>query len=172
MWVGTRDSGILKVGKRSKKVEARYSDSPSPDGYNSLADPTPTVFTGIRILDENRTEIPLYSHGNRKIVLDPDQNFFIVSFSAPDMSNPEQMHFECRLDGLKDIWHDASAIRSTIYTNVPAGNYKLLVRHTNSDGSWTEPADIDLEIRPHWYATTWMMSIWRRTATSTSSSPT
>lgn len=281
MWVGTRDSGILKVGKRSKKVEARYSDSPSPDGvklpgyhakflfvdsrgimwvniankyfcsltpgkdsepvfydsshglgnchvlsmiednnndlwlgtdnglykyirarnifvrrnnsrmpssytpqatamadgniyfgttsgllsfcaddYNSLAEPTPTVFTGIRILDEDRTEIPLYTHGNRKIVLDPDQNFFIVSFSAPDMSNPEQMHFECRLDGLEDIWHDASAIRSTTYTNVPAGNYKLLVRHTNSDGSWTEPANIDLEIRPHWYATTWMMSIW------------
>lgn len=186
LWLGT-DNGLYKyIRSRNTFVRRNNSRMPSsytpqatafadgniyfgttsgllsfkPDDYQRNAEPTRTVFTDIRILDEQHTEIPLYTHGNKRIELDADQNFFIINFSAPDMSNSEQMQFECRLDGLEDIWHDASAIRSATYTNVPAGDYTLLVKHTNPDGSWTEPAGIEISIKPHWYATNWMRLIW------------
>lgn len=186
LWLGT-DNGLYKyIRARNTFVRRNNSRMPSsytpqatayaggniyfgttsgllsfkPDDYNRNSEQIQTVFTGIRILDEEYTEIPLYTHGDKRIELNADQNFFIINFSAPDMSNSEQMQFECRLDGLEDIWHDASAIRSATYTNVPAGDYTLLVKHTNPDGSWTEPVCLDINIKPHWYDTNWMRVIW------------
>lgn len=119
-----------------------------------------TVFTGIEVFNNGGKEIRLFSKGDDTVELDNDQNFFKVNFTVPEMTNPDQLKFECRLDGFEDSWRDVTEARSAIYTYVPAGNYRLLVRHTMPDGSWTEPASMTIRIHPAWYATGWMIAIW------------
>ena len=119
-----------------------------------------TIFTGIEVFNNGGKTIPLFSTGNDKVELDNDQNFFKVNFTVPEMTNPDQIKFECRLDGFEKDWRDVSDTRSASYTYVPAGKYSLLVRHTMPDGSWSAPSSITIKIRPAWYASAFMIIVW------------
>lgn len=121
---------------------------------------TPTVFTGVELLNSGTNDIPLFCTGDASVTLDNDQNFFKVSFTVPEMTNPEQIRFECRLEGFENDWRDVTETRSANYTYVPAGKYRLLVRHAHPDGSWSDPAAMAIRVRPAWYATTAMTAVW------------
>lgn len=119
-----------------------------------------TIFTGIDVFNDGGRNIPVFSTGDAEVVLDNDQNFFKVNFTLPEMTNPDQIKFECRLEGFEKGWRDVSETRSAIYTYVPAGKYRLLVRHTMPDGTWSTPTALAIKIRPAWYASTFMIIIW------------
>lgn len=187
LWIGT-DDGLYKF-IRARETFIRKKDSHVPPTYTQQATavvgdtayfgstngllsfpldaPTPgsstvpTVFTGVKILDRDRTEIPLYTDGNDdEVHLKSGQNFFTVTFAVPEMSNPEQMQYECRLEGLENVWRDVTTTHSATYTNVPDGSYTLLVRHTNPDGSWTDPRRLIIHVDPAWYASVPMLMVW------------
>lgn len=120
----------------------------------------PTVFTGLEVFSGGGKNIPLLSRGDTTVHLDNDQNFFKVSFTVPEMTNPGQLKFECRLEGLEEGWRDVTDTRSATYTYVPSGEYRLMVRHTMPDGGWSEPAAITIRIKTPWYATVWMIVVW------------
>ena len=186
LWIGT-DDGLFKYIRESnlfvRKKDSRVPQTYTPNATAVIGDTayfgttggmlsfpmtalqprsrtSPTVFTCLTILDEERTNIPLYTQGDCTVELDHDQNFFTVSFTVPEMSNPDQMQFECRLEGLEDVWRDVSSTRYATYTNVPQGTYRMLVRHTNPDGTWNEPASMGVRVRPAWYSSVSMMSVW------------
>lgn len=186
LWIGT-DNGLYKY-IRSSNTFVRKMDSRVPLTYTHNAtavsgntayfgttsgmlgfsmsntsprnSTAPIMFTSLSILDGKGTDISLFARQDPEVILEHSQNFFTVSFTVPEMSNPEQMQFECRLEGLEDVWRDVSVTRTVTYTNVPSGSYRLLVRHTNPDGSWAEPAPMSVSIRPAWYASMSMISVW------------
>lgn len=119
-----------------------------------------TVFTALEVFNNGGRNLPFFSRGDTTITLDNDQNFFKIDFTVPDMTNPGMLKFECRLDGFEKGWRDVSETRSAIYTYVPAGTYRLLVRHTMPDGSWSEPTAMTIKVKPAWYATTFMIIVW------------
>lgn len=119
-----------------------------------------TVFTGIEVFNNGGKNIPMFSTGDGAVTLDNDQNFFKVNFTLPEMTNPDQIKFECLLEGFEKEWRDVSESRSAIYTYVPSGKYRLLVRHTMPDGTWSEPAAMTVRISPAWYASVPMLIVW------------
>jgi putative response regulator receiver domain protein len=121
---------------------------------------SPVVFTGIELFNNGGENVPLFSTGDTLVELDNDQNFIKVNFTVPEMTNPDRIKFECRLEGFESEWRDVSETRSAIYTYTPAGTYRMSVRHTNPDGSWSRPAGMTIKIRPAWYATTFMLIVW------------
>ncbi|MDE6099131.1 MAG: hypothetical protein K2G24_09610 [Muribaculaceae bacterium] len=123
----------------------------------------PTVFTGIEILGDDGVVLPLSCTGDSVVTLEHSQNFFKVRFALPEMSSPGQIMFECRLEGLEDGWRDVSDTRWATYTNVPSGSYRMMVRHSLSDGSWSEPSVLGITVSPAWYATAGMLIIWTLT---------
>lgn len=186
LWIGTND-GLYKyiranntfVRKKDSRIPLSYTHNASViDGdlahfgstkgllsFNLSEPPSlgtfhPIMFTSINIFDSRNTRIPLYGTSKPSVALESDQNFFTVSFTVPEMSNPDQMQFECRMEGLEDIWKDVTETRSATYTNVPGGKYRLLVRHTNPDGTWTEPAALDIRVKSPWYASVSMLLVW------------
>lgn len=186
LWVGTND-GLYKyirslntfVRKRDSRIPMTYVPNAATVSGDkiylgttkglltfrlndppSLGNNKPVMFTSLSILDSNKTGIPLYASEHPEVELDNGQNFFTVNFSVPEMSNPDQLQFECRLEGLEDVWQDCTKTRSVTYTNVPSGTYTLLVRHTNPDGSWSEPSKLKIKIRSPWYATVPMVLGW------------
>lgn len=118
------------------------------------------VFTGLEVLNNKNEKIPLYCAGDTTVELTYDQNFFKVNFTVPEMTTPEQLKFEWRLEGFEDEWRDVTDTRSAIYTYVPAGKYRMQVRHTLSDGNWSTPATLTITIKPAWYASPIMILVW------------
>lgn len=122
--------------------------------------PKDVIFTELQLMlspDKPRT---LFTRGERQVALANNENFFIINFTVPETVYSEQMLFEYRLDGLEDRWRADDGRRAATYTNVPPGDYALLVRHSMPDGSWSAPASLKVGILPPWYLTWWAKTLW------------
>lgn len=147
MYFGT-DSGLLCITGGEK-------DDFTPPNSNAL------IFSDLETMNTPRRTISLYTDGRgSEVRLAHDENFFVVSFTVPQSVTPVRRLFEYRLEGLDDEWRRAGSQRRAVYTNVPAGEYRLLVRHTTPDGAWTEPAGLRIAVMPPWYATGWARLLW------------
>ena len=72
------------------------------------------------------------------ISLAHDQNSFGFGFSVLGSSLPSSHRVQCKLDGYEQEWKDILRNRSVFYYNVPAGQYRLLIRVSTKDGDWNE----------------------------------
>lgn len=117
-------------------------------------------FTQFTLTNGEENSIDLYGRETNEIKLEHNQNFFTVSFSVPELVSPERIHFQCQLLGLEDGWKELGYKREVSYTNVPPGKYELLVRSTNSDGTWGEASVLEIRISNPWYLMWWAKLSW------------
>jgi ligand-binding sensor domain-containing protein/anti-sigma regulatory factor (Ser/Thr protein kinase) len=94
--------------------------------------------------------------GSSSIVLQPGDRSLQVEFTALDYSAPERNRYTYRLDGYDPQWIATDSDRRlAAYTRLPPGSYRLLLRGSNRNGIWTEPATaIPVTVLPAWYQTT------------------
>ncbi|HRZ77610.1 MAG TPA: two-component regulator propeller domain-containing protein, partial [Bacteroidales bacterium] len=112
----------------------------------------PVVITGFRVFNE-----PLereFCSGDTVFLTHKD-NFFTISFSALDYTNPLRNLYRYRLQDFDKNWVTSGAEkRFTEYTRVPPGTYTFRVMGSNSDGIWNEDgATLTIVISPAWYST-------------------
>jgi len=73
--------------------------------------------------------------------LEPLQRSLEVTFSLLDYAAPDRVRYAYRLQGLEQAWSDSSpGSRTARYTNLPAGEYKLVVKAADHAGRWVEAA--------------------------------
>nr|WP_316642683.1 two-component regulator propeller domain-containing protein [uncultured Roseateles sp.] len=84
-------------------------------------------------------------------------NSLAVEFAAMDYSAPERNRYAYRLEGFESAWVETDATRRlAAYTNLPPGNYRLLLRGSNRDGSWSEtPLALPVRVQAAWHQTLW-----------------
>jgi len=95
--------------------------------------------------------------GSAALTVLPDANSLAVEFSSTDFSAPERNRYAHKLEGFDADWVSADAAhRLAAYTNLPPGDYRLLLRASNRDGAWGE-GELALPIRvlPAWHQTWW-----------------
>lgn len=81
-----------------------------------------------------------------------NQNFFDIYLTALEYSNNEKCQYAYQLDGFDKNWNTIDNRKVISFTNVPKGNYSLMVKWSNSDGVWTRPVQaLDIRIRPVWW---------------------
>lgn len=99
--------------------------------------------------------------GRRELTVPPDANSLAVEFSSTDFSAPERNRYAYKLEGYDVDWVATDAThRLAAYTNLPPGNYRLLLRASNRDGQWSE-GDVGLAVRvlPAWHQTWWFRAV-------------
>ena len=85
-----------------------------------------------------------------------DENFFSLTFSALDFTNPRQNQYAYKLEGLDPDWVEAGNKHEANYTHVPPGNYIFRVKGANNDGVWNEEgAWVQIIITPPFWQTWW-----------------
>ena len=86
-----------------------------------------------------------------KIVLSHKQNNLGMSFVSNNYINKHnEIQYEYKLEGFDNNWISGSNI---IYTNIPPGNYKLIVREKNTDYNISpKRISMDIVVRHAWYA--------------------
>jgi len=93
-----------------------------------------------------------------KLVFKYDQSNFTIHWAMLNFIKPEKNRYSYLLEGFEKQWNNTSN-PSVTYTNIPAGQYTLLVKAANNDGIWTtEPVRLSITILPPiwktWYAYT------------------
>jgi signal transduction histidine kinase len=77
-----------------------------------------------------------------------------LRFTAVDLSSPNNIRIQYRLDGVDPEWLDADSTRTAIYTKVPAGTHSFHIRATNGEGVWDrEGIAYDITQQPYFYET-------------------
>ncbi len=83
------------------------------------------------------------------------QNSFEFEFAALSYNQSNKNRYAYFLEGFDTNWHFIGTKRDGRYTNIPGGNYTLLLKAANSDGVWSEePTRINITVIPPYWQTT------------------
>src|SRR5690606_29414429 len=75
---------------------------------------------------------------------------FSISFTALNLTVPEENQYQYRLQGVDKDWIPAGKERSAYYTNLDPGKYVFQVRASNNDGLWNDQVkSIDVFVSLH-----------------------
>jgi ligand-binding sensor domain-containing protein/signal transduction histidine kinase len=92
----------------------------------------------------------------QNVTLKWPQNSLEFEFAALSYNQPNKNQYAYRLEGFDTNWHFIGTKRDGRYTNLPGGEYTLLLKATNSDGVWNEtPVGINVTVIPPFWQTLW-----------------
>ena len=120
--------------------------SPSEDKLNTAA---PQVFvSGIKVFMKDQ-DFPVNHTFNYS------QNHLTFIFTGISLTNPEKVLYQYKLEGFDKDWSPvAQNVNEAVYSNVPPGTYKFLVKASNNDGLWCEkPAEYTFTVKPAFWQT-------------------
>jgi signal transduction histidine kinase len=87
-------------------------------------------------------------------------NSFEFNFTALSYDQSEKNQYAYFLEGFDTNWHYIGTKRDGRYTNIPGGEYTLLLKAANSDGVWAEePARIKVTVIPPYWQTNWFRAL-------------
>lgn len=93
------------------------------------------------------------------ISLEYDENFITIEFSAFNFTHQERIEYACQLVGLNDEWLSNGNNSSISYTDLSGGHYTFQVRARYNGGMWSEPAFIQIVIRPPFWKRWWFFTL-------------
>lgn len=93
-----------------------------------------------------------------QIELDHNENFFSFDFSALDYNQAGGMQYAYRLVPFDKDWK-MSDKNAASYTNVPPGDYQLLLRAQYGTGNWKEAQPISVHIRTPYWQRWWFVTL-------------
>lgn len=89
-----------------------------------------------------------------ELVLPPGTHHVELHFDAIELSSPEKIRLQYRLDSVDSEWLDAGAPAHAIYTNIPSGTHGLHLRACNRDGIWDRVGVVyNITQQPYFYET-------------------
>ena len=92
----------------------------------------------------------------REIVLPPGTSHVEIAFAAVEISSPEKIRMQYRLDGVDSEWLDAPSNPRAIYSSIPVGTHALRVRACNRSGIWDRQGVVfTVTQQPYFYQTRW-----------------
>ena len=98
-------------------------------------------------------------HAGREIVLPPGTNHVEIDFAAVEISSPEKIRLQYRLDGVDSEWLDAGTDARAIYSRIPVGTYALHIRASNRNGIWDRQGVVfSVTQQPFFYQTRWFIA--------------
>ena len=93
------------------------------------------------------------------VELAPRDRTFEVSYTALAFVVPEETRFRTRMTGYDDGWMDVDTRRTAYYTQVPPGSYVFGVSASGRDGTWGEPVEMLVTVRPFFHETVWFLAL-------------
>jgi two-component sensor histidine kinase/ligand-binding sensor domain-containing protein len=135
----------------------------NPDSIKEEHWVVPIVFTDLKIHNQS---VPISSDGSSilkesivhsKVISIPyDNDVITIEFALLDYYNPKGNKFTYKLVGFDSDWNNVGSRNSTTYTNLPPGEYTLLVKASNSTlNSYIEEASLKIIIVPAFFQTIW-----------------
>jgi signal transduction histidine kinase/ligand-binding sensor domain-containing protein len=89
-----------------------------------------------------------------ELLLPPGIHHVELQLAAVDLANPQRIRLQYRMQGVDSAWLDANSARVAVYTSVPIGSHRMMIRATDSTGHWSSPKAVyEVTQQPHFYET-------------------
>ncbi len=155
-WLHLPDQKVIMGGLEG--ITSFYPAQVGTDTYDPPVELT-QLFIGNQPADPSLTD-SLPPQALRSLTLAHDQNFITAEFAALQYNRPNNNRYRYRLAGLEEEWKETARPVAT-YTNLPPGDYVLLMNASNTTGRWsTQMRRLVLTIRPPWWATWWAYGLY------------
>jgi ligand-binding sensor domain-containing protein/signal transduction histidine kinase len=106
--------------------------------------------------DDNPITTDTSVETTKNVVLQWPQNSLEFEFAALSYDQPGKNQYAYKLEGFDPSWHLIGTKRDGRYTNLPGGEYTLLLKGSNSDGVWNQsPLRINVTVIPPFWQTLW-----------------
>lgn len=180
LWVGT-NMGLVKLDI-TKNVFFNYG---SGEGFTSIetknnasfADSHGAIWLGtvngasvLRIKEEQKNAVkPIVYLMNYEVfstqyqvsanpVFNHTQNEITFNFIGLSFRNAAKIQYTYMLEGLDDKWHVEYGINKVVFTHLPPGKYKFILKACSAEGLCADkPIEFAFEITPPIYKRTWFI---------------
>ena len=140
------DDGTLFYAAHNKFIAV------NPRQYTTAAAESRILIGGFNVSGK---EFPPITTG-MPIDLSYRQNFFSFEFSALKVSPDIPAQYKYKLEGFNKDWVYSNSRGLANFTNVPPGEYTLLLNVTNETGKWNnKPLELSIIIKPPFWRTGW-----------------
>jgi signal transduction histidine kinase/ligand-binding sensor domain-containing protein len=75
-------------------------------------------------------------NAGRELILPPGLHHTELQLGSIELSSPERVYMQYRLEGIDSEWLDVKPDGTAAYTTIPHGSYLFRVRASNGDGFW------------------------------------
>jgi len=90
----------------------------------------------------------------------PDTQYLDINYFGLDLTNPKNVVYKYRLEGLDTIWQSVGSRTEAIYTHLRPGSYRFQVMASNGNDVWTIPVSSAMfRILPHLYERPWVQGL-------------
>ena len=159
--IETMPDGHIYIGG----IDGITDINPQITDYNNAV-LTPTL-VGLQVMDQainneglfnGRCIIPDGLSYTNKIVLEHNENFFDMRFSALNYETPQHTRYRYQLKGVDKDWNysaENTGICTVSYTSLSPDNYVLQVQSAMGDGAWNEIKEWEIIVKPPFWKTWW-----------------
>lgn len=124
------------------------------------------VFTGFSILNrptnygDEGSPLKQDISETKHITLRDKQSTFSLEFAALNMIAPENNQYAYKMIGLHDSWIPLGNQRMVSFSNLPQGDYTLIVKASNNEGIWNEKgAVVQIHVIPVFWKSAWFKAL-------------
>lgn len=137
----------------------------NPDHINSPRQSIKMQITGLKINNISIAERPDYlKKGSlaviKEIEVPYNQATLAVDYVALEYSFPEKVTYAYFLEGWDRTWNYVGKAKTAYYTRLNPGTYKLMIKASNTEGTWLPPVELSIVILSPWYFTWWAILIY------------
>jgi signal transduction histidine kinase len=94
-------------------------------------------------------------NAGRELILPPGLHHTELQLGSIELSSPERVHMQYRLEGIDAEWREVKSDGAAVYTTIPHGTYLFHVRASNGDGFWDRQGIVyRITQEPFFYETT------------------
>lgn len=92
-----------------------------------------------------------------------NNNYLTFNFIGISLKQPEKIAYKYTLEGFDQNWSNLTQKNEATYGNLPPGKYVFRVQARNNKGLWSEERQYPVTIRPPWWKTWWMYTLYGMT---------
>ena len=120
----------------------------NPAGRSPNTEPPRLMVENVR-LPKRSLEFP------RQLDLRWNERTLIFNIAVLSFRNRNRTAYRARLDGMENEWLPLHRQAELRYTNLPAGNLKLLLQPVNESGLWGNVFTLPIRVHPPFWMTLW-----------------
>ncbi|XOV66992.1 MAG: histidine kinase [Fluviicola sp.] len=135
------------------------------EGYSGVGARKPIVNLKSILLNYAPFDYSLYSESvspngiPKNLEFPYNKNNLVFDFDGIALVNHKELKYQFKLVGLNNEWSPMSSVASITYTNLPAGDYQLMVRAVDLEGRQSEAISIPFVIEEAFYKTWWFIAL-------------
>jgi ligand-binding sensor domain-containing protein/serine phosphatase RsbU (regulator of sigma subunit) len=147
-----------------QKVENQESKESNPNIQHSTAniaiDTSFILGNGVNIRDFEFDGITKWYSLPENLSLAYNNNYLTFNFIGITQKQSKKVKYQYKLEGSDENWSAITTRTEAPYGNLPQGTYSFKVKAMNSEGYWSNEFNYTFTIRPPWWKTWWMYSIY------------